>query len=988
MSVTGKVAQSNLDSKPLSRRPLRANNLFASLFRIAVVLTILLAFFLRIHDLDGQSMWNDEGLSVYRARQSISGILDNVITIDGIDTIDTNPPGYFLLLHLWRFAAGESVFALRFLGDLLGVLNVPLIIQLGKRSFDRWTGLAAGFLLALSPFHVWMSQEMRNYTLLLTLNLLALLGLFNYLLNKDNPRRRWWLALWGAASIASIYTHFFGLFIFAFGVLALTWHSLISRKWRPSRRIIIAVILLALLSLPIIWTALTRFRAGRQVDFVFVPLQHMLAHAASAYSVGIIPTVVQPLWRVAPVVMLAAMGAVAGWMVNEGSRNRAVVLLLLGYLLVPLLLLFTLSTINPLYNGPRHLLMSLPPFIILVAAGFVLPWTRLPYRNTEFHKENGESNWRRIASNPTFWRIMTLLLGTWMIISQSSWLYTQYTSPDLVKDDIRGLADYLSEVAQEEDLIVLHDTIIGVTFDYYYNGQAPWLSIPELGQQDEEEAITTLRAAGEKAGRIWLVSEPRPRTGFPRQLLTNWAEDAWPKLFERRFPALWLGINLEVYVPQPAIEGVPATATPADFNWNGEIQLVGYEAPDVALAGSNWQPAFYWKKQAVRPEGYSLSLRLIDEQGQIWAQDDRPLWSQYPPSEWPEEMVVGYEPMFFLPVGLPPGDYQFWMRIIALDDGQPLTADGQADVLLSPSITVGAASAPDNLNRLPPHEDVGILFGGEIELIGYGLPIRDARPGHTVPFDLYWRVHRSPAADYQLQIQMLDDLDQVVSENLTSLTRAAYPPTQWRAGEILHGKTSILVPASAASDSYSFAITLLDPSTGEPLSTSSLFGGSSVALGEVLINPWPLETELPDIANSMIAEFGQPPLIELHGYELSSNQVVAGDTVALNLFWRSLSDDIPTSYSVFVHLATEDETVVAQGDGIPGSGFRPTTSWRQGEVLDDLHPISIPAGTLPGSYPLWVGFYDPETGQRLPILYDGQQQTGDRLKLASITVSP
>jgi hypothetical protein len=35
--------------------------------------------------------------------------------------------------------------------------------------------------------------------------------------------------------------------------------------------------------------------------------------------------------------------------------------------------------------------------------------------------------------------------------------------------------------------------------------------------------------------------------------------------------------------------------------------------------------------------------------------------------------------------------------------------------------------------------------------------------------------------------------------------------------------------------------------------------------------------------------------------------------------------------------------------------------------LDDAHTIPLPAGLAPGTYQLWVGLYDPETGHRLPL---------------------
>jgi hypothetical protein len=84
----------------------------------------------------------------------------------------------------------------------------------------------------------------------------------------------------------------------------------------------------------------------------------------------------------------------------------------------------------------------------------------------------------------------------------------------------------------------------------------------------------------------------------------------------------------------------------------------------------------------------------------------------------------------------------------------------------------------------------------------------------------------------------------------------------------------------------------------------------------------------------------------------------------------------------------EQGQIIAQGDGLPVNGFRPTTSWRQGEVIVDPHLLSIPDDLASGKYALWLGFYDPETFLRMPAFVNGQPQADDRILLSEIQVSP
>ena len=161
-----------------------------------------------------------------------------------------------------------------------------------------------------------------------------------------------------------------------------------------------------------------------------------------------------------------------------------------------------------------------------------------------------------------------------------------------------------------------------------------------------------------------------------------------------------------------------------------------------------------------------------------------------------------------------------------------------------------------------------------------------------------------------------------------------------------------------------------------------------------MIEAWPLLTDLPEIPSQVKAEFGQPSIVEMHGYALLSDREVVSQDVSpgqmldLTLFWLSISEAIVENYSVFVHLADKDEAIVAQSDGIPVQGFRPTTSWRNGEVIVDEHIITLPTDLATGDYDMWVGLYNPSNGERLPIFLNGQPVPDSRLLLNTLAVSP
>jgi hypothetical protein len=99
-------------------------------------------------------------------------------------------------------------------------------------------------------------------------------------------------------------------------------------------------------------------------------------------------------------------------------------------------------------------------------------------------------------------------------------------------------------------------------------------------------------------------------------------------------------------------------------------------------------------------------------------------------------------------------------------------------------------------------------------------------------------------------------------------------------------------------------------------------------------------------------------------------------------YWRVITTPSPP-LKVFVHLIPmEGEQPVAQNDGL-GS---PPDTWRPGDLLIRWHLFELPADLPPGLYRLQVGWYNPETGERLPLVSDGAT-VADRLLLMSVEVT-
>ena len=78
--------------------------------------------------------------------------------------------------------------------------------------------------------------------------------------------------------------------------------------------------------------------------------------------------------------------------------------------------------------------------------------------------------------------------------------------------------------------------------------------------------------------------------------------------------------------------------------------------------------------------------------------------------------------------------------------------------------------------------------------------------------------------------------------------------------------------------------------------------------------------------------------------------------------------------------------LMAQGDGPALNGDYPTSLWAKGEVIEDRYVLTIPDDLPEGNYPIHIGFYEPQSGARLPVRVEGQAQPHDAYFLGRLDV--
>jgi hypothetical protein len=186
-----------------------------------------LAVVLRVRTLTAQSLWFDEVLTAIGS-QSFAWVLYT-------PQIFGHPP----LGYLAAWAAGADAGAegwMRAPFVIVGAATVFAIGWLGRALLGPATGLIAALALALSPFHVDLSQTARPYSFLVFLTVVSMLALHDALRSE---RVSAWL-LFSATAALALYSHYLGasvLLLEAMGaLLAVGW-----RRWggagvSPARR--------------------------------------------------------------------------------------------------------------------------------------------------------------------------------------------------------------------------------------------------------------------------------------------------------------------------------------------------------------------------------------------------------------------------------------------------------------------------------------------------------------------------------------------------------------------------------------------------------------------------------------------------------------------------------------------------------------------------------------------------------------------------------
>lgn len=476
-------------------------NLAIWLHYCAVAAIIGIGSYLRLTMLGQQSLWFDEADIVVRAQRPWSEVL-STFTAQG-----ENGPLYNVLLASWVRLVGISEIAVRFPSAVAGILALPTIYLLARRLAGAQAGLVAAGLLAISPYHIWYSQEAKMYAIV---TLLALVSTLLMIEGLDSGDRRVW-AGYVVVTTIMFYTHVAAVLVFAAQALFVL---VTYQKWKTQRKTLAVVA--AALTVPYLPIAVWALKVvGGDVPTWHADITIVDAIRIIGVKFATFRSTADVEFRSGWLYFLVAVGA-ALWLLGKPSR-RTVGLLLVSLTLVPGFGIWLVSLRNSVFSD-RYIIAALPPYLILIAIGIAYL---------------ARSN-RGVV--PAMVLATLLVAYTWFPVSDVN------RSTIAQKEDWRSAYARVAEQAEPDDVFLLHPGYMISTLAYY--GQRnddlsghPVGTIPSFAPDwmtaDVMEEM--LREDFGRFQRFWLIASPeRTLLEDPDNELERWLNSNGEVLYEDR----------------------------------------------------------------------------------------------------------------------------------------------------------------------------------------------------------------------------------------------------------------------------------------------------------------------------------------------------------------------------------------------------------------------------------------------------------------------
>jgi len=332
---------------------------------IVLTVIVMLAAYLRLHNLAADSLWRDETTSLAQS----SGSLFHIITATAQDNY---PPLHNFILALTVKLLGDGPWALRLPSAILGIVSVAALYWVGAMIGGRVAGLIAAFLLAVAPFAIYYSQEARPYAVLMCAAVLFAGAALSFLRKASTG---WAVAVF-LSGVALLYSHPYGALLWL--AVAATALAVIIARPQPGGATALRWLLLQLVIVvafaPWLVVLLQRAAALEQSGFwisypsvPFVSIQ--LENVAGGTLAGVLLVAAATVAFVRPAIAVEHSPLVKPGNVPLRLGATPLMLLVLAWLVLPVIAATAISLVGTPILYDRYLIGCLPALLLLAGVG-------------------------------------------------------------------------------------------------------------------------------------------------------------------------------------------------------------------------------------------------------------------------------------------------------------------------------------------------------------------------------------------------------------------------------------------------------------------------------------------------------------------------------------------------------------------------------------------------------------------------------------------
>ncbi len=820
-----------------------------------ILLGLFAAYAIRLYRLGAESLWYDETVSAYMARQPLSDMVAHTAH-------DIHPPGYYALLHAWSLLSSpfewlgmEYIFA--YPSVWFGMISITLLVPIGRRLVGERPTILAVWLAAVSPFLVWYGQEVRMYTVGGALGMLSLYAAIRYLAGSDAVRSDavrseksgtigsddvWWLTVYAAAGASGLYM----LYYFAFALISINLAVIIaiialSRKGVRVLQIVLAwtlaQIALLLLFSPWLPSFIRQISDApvppwRETWTGFTAALSDIAASFAAFVVGqSIPQSHTWLWAALAIVLFAAHYGYTKSYAKDNTPSGWVWLPL--YTLVPLAMLLIVSAlIAPIFHV-RYLVTYAPAFSLIAAAGLLYMYSRnrvvlglvalaiiigSVYSLTRF--------WHHPLYRPDDHRAaVARLADEWRpgdaILTNAGWVYTAvdiYWPTTLMGPNDSEPAGPMSwrrltdSISQSENRTSANAPFGLTTGSIDGDPSLGWGSPDaDFYAMSREDTIASLEALAEQHSSIWHY-RLYDTVNDPDGAIRDWLD----KNLELANDLTYNGngyLRLQQYRDNSTSTAGAADDRPV-VEYESGFTLNAYHTPDVSPAGDTIYVPTEWTMPA---DGESLpalatSIRLADTHSAVWTQHDEPLQAGY---EDQDDITSTFQTLALpVPASTPPGAYEIKLVVYGMDDLHPLTVESNDEPFSAISLGRVEIGLPEDAPLMKPP----MTRFDYLELVDAWISTGELAPGQPLHADLIWRPVPSDYTDaYFSRISLVDPDGDISAAWEQPLGGQSYPSSMWPANYPVRDNLHLTLPADIAPGEYNVQLEVLRSSDGQQI---------------------------------------------------------------------------------------------------------------------------------------------------------------------------